>query len=266
MIPLVAITEWTNTVPWIDMKQVEQDLIISRALVAIYSDEFLSSRLAFRGGTALHKLYLSPQPRYSEDIDMVQINSEPAGAIIDRLREVLSFLGRPVIKQKRNNNTLVFKIDSTEIPITSLRLKVEINCREHFNVLGLETIDFSVTNQWFTGSCRIITYKLDELIGTKVRALYERRKGRDLFDLYKALQNENLNVDNVMECFKEYMAREGKNPTHALYVSNMEEKMANDEFLGDIASLLRPDEKYNPNTAYEIVKAQIIDKLIVPEE
>lgn len=266
MIPLVAITEWTNTVPWIDMKQVEQDLIISRALVAIYSDEFLSSRLAFRGGTALHKLYLSPQPRYSEDIDMVQINSEPAGAIIDRLREVLSFLGRPVIKQKRNNNTLVFKIDSTEIPVTPLRLKVEINCREHFNVLGLETIDFSVTNQWFTGSCKIITYKLDELIGTKVRALYERRKGRDLFDLYKALQNENLNVDNVMECFIEYMAREGKKPTHALYVSNMEEKMANDEFLGDTAGLLRPDEAYNPNAAYEIVKTQIIDKLIVPEE
>lgn len=266
MIPLVAITEWTNTVPWIDMKQVEQDLIISRALVAIYSDEFLSSRLAFRGGTALHKLYLSPQPRYSEDIDMVQINSEPAGAIIDRLREVLSFLGRPVIKQKRNNNTLVFKIDSTEIPVTPLRLKVEINCREHFNVLGLETIDFSVTNQWFTGSCKIITYKLDELIGTKVRALYERRKGRDLFDLYKALQNKNLNVDNVMECFIEYMARENKKPTHALYMTNMEEKMANDEFLGDTVSLLRPDEEYKPNAAYEIVKAQIIDKLIVSEE
>lgn len=55
-------------------------------------------------------------------------------------------------------------------------------------------------------------------------------------------------------------------PTHSLYVSNMEEKMANDEFTGDTASLLRPDEKYNPNEAYEIVKAQIIDKLIVPEE
>ena len=53
--------------PWNDNAQIEQDLIISRALVAIFSDEFLSSQLAFRGGTALHKLYLSPQPRYSED-------------------------------------------------------------------------------------------------------------------------------------------------------------------------------------------------------
>lgn len=266
MIPLAAITEWTNTVPWIDMKQVEQDLIICRALVAIYSDDFLSSRLAFRGGTALHKLYLSPQPRYSEDIDMVQIVSEPIKPTIDKLREVLSFLGVPTVKQKRNNNTLVFKIDSTDIPVTTLRLKVEINCREHFTILGFEKVDFSVTNLWFTGKCQIITYKLDELIGTKVRALYERRKGRDLFDLYKALQNKNLNTENVLNCFKEYMAREGKKPTHSLYVSNMEEKMANNEFTGDTASLLRPDEKYNPNEAYEIVKAQIIDKLIVPEK
>ena len=45
---------------------VEQDLVICRALVSIFSDEFLRANLAFRGGTALHKLYLSPQPRYSE--------------------------------------------------------------------------------------------------------------------------------------------------------------------------------------------------------
>lgn len=264
MIPLSAITEWTNSVPWIDMKQVEQDLIICRALVAIYNDEFLSSRLAFRGGTALHKLYMSPQPRYSEDIDMVQIVSEPIKPTIDRLREVLSFLGILTVKQKRNNNTLVFKIDSTDIPVTVLRLKVEINCREHFSVLGFEKVDFDVSNSWFTGSCQITTYKLEELVGTKVRALYERRKGRDLFDLYKALQNKNLNIENVIACFKEYMAREGKKPTHSLYVSNMEEKMSNDEFLGDTTFLLRPDENYDPEEAYRIVKSQLIDKLLLP--
>jgi predicted nucleotidyltransferase component of viral defense system len=65
MIPKEHIIEWKETVPWTDAQMVEQDLIICRALVAIYNDNFLSSHLAFRGGTALHKLYLSPQPRYS---------------------------------------------------------------------------------------------------------------------------------------------------------------------------------------------------------
>lgn len=97
-------------------------------MIAIYEDEFLSSNLAFRGGTALHKLYLSQQPRYSEDIDLVQIKAGNVGEILDKLREVLTFLGRPVIKQKRNNNTMLFKVESTFPPIVPIKLKVEINC------------------------------------------------------------------------------------------------------------------------------------------
>ena len=97
------------------MHQVEQDLIISRALTAIYSDNYLAPRLAFRGGTALHRIYLSPPARYSEDIDLVQVNEEPIGAVLDSLRNVLGFLGKPTILQKKYNNTLVFKTVSTGI-------------------------------------------------------------------------------------------------------------------------------------------------------
>jgi predicted nucleotidyltransferase component of viral defense system len=42
---------------------------------------------------------------------------------------------------------------------------------------------FKVKNQWFNGSCKIATYQLYELVGTKLRALYQRKKGHDLFDL-----------------------------------------------------------------------------------
>lgn len=214
MIPEIAITQWRNIVPWTDAKQVEQDLIICRALIAIFSDDYLAGRLAFRGGTALHKLYLSPQPRYSEDIDLVQIKAEPIKPTIDRLREVLSFLGEPKVKQKKNNNTLIFRTESSIPPVLPIKLKVEINCREHFNMLGLEEVDFEMNNLWFSGSCKIKTYKLDELVGTKVRALYERRKGRDLYDLYKALQNPELNTNNVICCFKGYMEKEEKKPSY----------------------------------------------------
>lgn len=102
MINRTAITQWNKIVPWNDNAQVEQDLIISRALVAIFSDKFLASQLAFRGGTALHKLYLSPQPRYSEDIDLVQITPGPIKPIMFKLGEVLSFLPDRVTKQKRS--------------------------------------------------------------------------------------------------------------------------------------------------------------------
>jgi predicted nucleotidyltransferase component of viral defense system len=264
MIPKSAIIEWHKTVPWQSNEQVEQDLIICRALVAIYQDEFLSKRLAFRGGTALHKLYLSPQPRYSEDIDLVQVNPEPIKPTIDRLREVLSFLGEPSVKQKRNNNTIIYKVESSIPPVSTIKLKIEINCREHFHVHDFETVHFKVESQWFSGECDILTYPLNELVGTKVRALYERRKGRDLFDLHRALQDERLDTDDVMDCFLQYMDNEGKKPSHALYTSNMDDKLANAEFLGDTNNLLRPGTEYDPVKSYRIVKEKLIDKLPQP--
>ena len=92
MIDRKYLLEWAHSFPWSHDEFVEQDLLISRCIVAIYSDPFLASRLAWRGGTALYKLYVKPQPRYSEDIDLVLINPEPMGPILDRLREVLSFI------------------------------------------------------------------------------------------------------------------------------------------------------------------------------
>lgn len=124
MINRTAITQWNKIVPWNDNAQVEQDLIISRALVAIFSDKFLASQLAFRGGTALHKLYLSPQPRYSEDIDLVQITPGPIKPIMFKLGEVLSFLPDRVTKQKRYNNTMLFRMESEIPPTIPLRLKM----------------------------------------------------------------------------------------------------------------------------------------------
>ncbi len=77
MIPKPHIAKWQQYAPWKEFAQIEQDLIISRALVEIFSDDFLRENLAFRGGTALHKLYLNPSARYSEDIDLVQIKPGP---------------------------------------------------------------------------------------------------------------------------------------------------------------------------------------------
>jgi predicted nucleotidyltransferase component of viral defense system len=230
-------------------------LVICRALVAIFSNQYLASHLAFRGGTALHKLYLHPQPRYSEDIDLVQINAEPIKETLERIREALSFLGEPKVKQKAHNNTLVFRFDSEIPPIIPVRLKVEINCREHFNVLGLTHCDFGMNNQWFSGNCKITTYHLEELLGTKLRALYQRRKGRDLFDLYKALSTQKPGIEKIIKCYYEYMNFSVEQPpSEKEYLQNMELKIQDEEFLGDTRMLLRPDEFYDPVEAWRMVK------------
>jgi predicted nucleotidyltransferase component of viral defense system len=262
MIPRAFITEWSSKVPWQTNEQVEQDLIICRSLVEIYNDPFLSTRLAFRGGTALHKIFLSPQPRYSEDIDLVQIVSEPIKETIVHLRERLAFLGKASVAQKQFNNTLVYRFESEFPPVQKLKLKIETNCREHFSVLGHIESPFSVASEYFSGDTKIITFTINELLGTKLRALYQRSKGRDLFDLHKALISASVSPDAIVHCYKEYMKFSvGHTPTKKEYQENLALKIKDPEFLGDTTGLLRPDGKYDPTAAYDLVAKVLIERM-----
>ncbi len=263
MVTRAAIQQWREHAPWTDVSNIEQDLILSRALVAIFSDELLASSLAFRGGTALHKLHMAPPVRYSEDIDLVQITPGPIKPILFRLGEVLGFIPDRVTKQKRYNNTMLCRMQSEGTPPIPLRLKVEINCVEHFTEMGLVKHPFSVRNQWFSGECDITTYNLAELLGTKMRALYQRKKGRDMLDLYLALTLTDVEAADIIRCYRRYMAFAVEQPpTHRQFVLNMEQKMQDEDFLNDSKLLLRPDVTYDPHEAYEVVGTRLIDLLL----
>lgn len=122
MIPAAYIREWRNMVPWHETDMIEQDLVICRALIEIFNDSYLAENMAFRGGTAIHKLFLN--------------------------------------------------------------------------------------------------------------------------------------------CYREYMKFVvAQPPTQKQFLHNMEDKMADDDFLGDIKSLLRPDEKYDPNKAWELVKTELVERI-----
>ena len=172
MIPYDYITEWRDRAPWVQDVQVEQDLIIARAIVEVFGHPDLRNSLAFRGGTALYKLHLPPV-RYSEDIDLVQVDPAPIGPTLDAVRSVLdSWLGEPTRKRSTGTVTLAYRVPSEDTPPLTIRLKIEINTREHFTAFGLLHREYAVESRWFTGAATVATYHLDELLGTKLRALY----------------------------------------------------------------------------------------------
>lgn len=93
MIPAAYIQEWSSKAPWPDSRQVEQDLVISRVLCDLFNSPLLAGKVAFRGGTAINKLLFRQSLRYSEDIDLVQMQPEPIGSTIDAVRDALAWLG-----------------------------------------------------------------------------------------------------------------------------------------------------------------------------
>ena len=265
MIPRAHITDWRATAPWSSDAQVEQDLVVCRALVDLYSDELLARVVAFRGGTAIHKLHFHPPGRYSEDIDLVQVDAGPIGPMLKAMRTRLDpWLGQPRWKQGTGRVTFVYRVESETKPITPLKLKVEINTREHFCVLGLRRSPFQVDSPWHTGSADVLTYEPEELLGTKLRALYQRKKGRDLFDLSEALVRlPGLDVERLIACFTRYLENDGLRVTRAEFERNLAEKMEDKAFLNDVPPLLALGVSFDPAAARERVQDAIISRLPV---
>jgi predicted nucleotidyltransferase component of viral defense system len=236
LIPIAYLREWSAHAPWPDLRQVEQDLIICRALSDLFSSEALQGKIAFRGGTAIHKLLFKKPLRYSEDIDLVQTQAEPIGTTVEGIRTALSWLGKLNWAKAAHSMHLEFRFTPEEGGGT-LKLKVEINTREHENLHGLKTYPFEVGSSWHQASAEIVSFEPEEIFGTKLRALLQRHKNRDLFDLNQGLLKLGLDRDRVIACFQHYLTLEG----HSISRANAEERMLkklNQSLTEDIAPLL----------------------------
>lgn len=260
MIPNIFIQNWSNHVKWQTPAQIEQDLIISRALVDLYNDPHIKDALVFRGGTALNKLFINPPSRYSEDIDFVQKNADPIGQTINAIREVLKpWLGDPKWKITQRSAKLIYKYES--INKSASKLKIEINTTEHFQVLPLKRVPFSMDSDWFKGTADIITYEMDELMATKLRALYQRRKGRDLFDIWYVATNELINLNRVFDIFAKYCAYNDVQISREEFIKNLEQKKDNRDFHVDMSLLLPSKLHWNFEEAYQFVVDNVISRL-----
>jgi len=262
MIPQAAITHWRNVAPWPQDVQVEQDLILCRALVEIFSDPMLAKALLLRGGTALHKLFTKSPHRYSEDIDLVQVTAGPIGPVMSAIRSRLDpILGIPRRENNPNNVTLRYRMESEIAPVVPFRLKIEINTREHFTVLGAVNRPFSIQSPWYEGRAEVGTYELDELLATKLRALYQRRKGRDLFDLWLGLDSMGADPQRIATTFRKYMAVEGNKVTRRMFEMNLEAKMATRHFGDDLRPLLAAGVRYDAKEAASVVMEKLLSNL-----
>lgn len=245
MIPALNIIAWSRTTPWAESRQVEQDLIIARALVELFSDPFLRAELRFRGGTALNKLHFPKPLRYSEDIDLVRTTAGPIGPVLDRIRDILvPWLGKARFDQSDVAPKLRFRVESEDKSSGAMiRLKVEINTREREAYDPPAVIPFKVDNPWFSGTADIPTFSNEELLATKLRALLQRNKGRDLVDLAHALAIfAELDAQRLVDLFGRYLALDNQMISRAEAEQRMFEKLERPDFLADVRPLLTADE------------------------
>ena len=263
-------------VPWPTEIQVEQDLLLCHCMHAIFSDKFLSEHVAMRGGTVLHKVHLAPAARYSEDIDLVLITDRPENHISNALRRVLEpVLGEPrasIVEWGRlavRNVVKPSKILRTTYsvpPVTQSRhpiqIVVETNVEERRSHLLPTKHRFVFTYGREEYACAVQSFDIHEMLGTKMRALFQRVRGRDLFDLYYAItQDPAIEPVKIIESFLYYMKAEGTRASKDEFIELLHRRAENPGFRSDMQALLRTGVAYDVDAAARLVTHRILQLL-----
>jgi predicted nucleotidyltransferase component of viral defense system len=279
MIPITRqdILAHQTVVPWSAQSQIEQDLLLCRAMVALFNDKFLSAQVAMRGGTLLHKVHLAPPCRYSEDIDLVVVGTRPEGHIRRAIRRVLTdVLGAPkasvwgtitlalrnTVKPSRVLR-MTYSLPSIMEPGRMLDIVVEANVTERTPYLSVVAIPFQFPFREQPVQTQIKGYDIHELLGTKMRAMFQRKRGRDLFDLYWALTKSTspLEPAGVIESFQHYMRQEGTKAGRAECVGILDAHLRDRGFCSDMEPLLRTGISYDPQSAGTYIKTNLLSLL-----
>lgn len=261
-------------VPWPRQRQVEQDLLLCRVMAALFNDKFLHSQIAMRGGTLLHKVCLAPAARYSEDIDLVVFGDRPEDHVAKAVRRVLKpELGMPsgsiwdTIRLAIRNTVkpsrvlrITYSVPSVSEPGATLDIVVETNMTERSPHRAIVKIPFAFPFRESTVAAQLNGYDLHEMLGTKLRALFQRKRGRDLFDLYWALMKATPAVqpEAVIESFQHYLRQEGAVAGRAEFFGILDAHLADRGFCTDMNPLLRTGLNYDPREAGKVVKEHLL--------
>lgn len=254
MLPDNIITAWAADHPWPTRTQVEQDLLLSQAICEISNHPYLGDELAFRGGTALHKLHTARPYRYSEDLDYVRSTAGGISDLTRALTDVGQILGYTIKTKVGEQPKVYWRTNAADG--SPIRIKIEVNTYERSPAFDHTCIPYQVNSAWWSGAANVKTFQLPELVATKIRALYQRSKGRDVFDLWIALTELNTDPDMIVTAFGPYQPA-GWTP--ALAERNLRDKLSKDSFTSDLAPLVQHvPEGFSITSACELILTELI--------
>jgi len=283
MIQNAHLTAWQSHAPWPKRSQLEQDLRLARGVAAIFSDPVLVEHLAMRGGTVLHKAHLAPAARYSEDIDLVLVKPMATDVLDQHLRRVLKpILGNPTDSliadawlALRNvmRPSKILRTAYKFVPLGLLReetIKVEVNLNEQASLYPLVDVELGLlNNEGELTTATVRSYDINEMLGTKTRALMQRQQGRDLFDLCHAWQQSQqggtkyiVDGSRAMIAFEWYLEQEGTHIGVAEANAALDERLRNRRFCDDMNTLLRPGlPKFEVEAGANLVRTAFLSHL-----
>lgn len=202
-------------------------------------------------------MHLAVPRRYSEDLDYVRASAGGIQPLTQAVTKVGESLGFEVRTQMSAQPKVYLRTTATSGE--ALRIKIEVNTHERTPALPLVRMTHDVRSSWFSGSANVQTFVPAELLATKIRALYQRKKGRDLFDLWLALTELKLGGDAIAAAFGPYCP---PGLTARVAIQNLQRKLQDADFRDDLIPLVAAwPADYDIDSAAELIIAEILGRL-----
>ena len=241
---------WADEQELSDLLFAESDYRLVTILEAIYRDNFLAERLLMKGGTAINKLYLGETSRLSVDLDFNYIG--PKEQVLKERKTIREGLRTLLEEQDKSYAThwqpaygqTTIKARFKPLAGQTQSLKIEISHIERFPILPSVQKQVKTPN----GLANAVTYTLEELTSTKLRALMERFKGRDIYDLYYISPlKPNPTITRKMFLSYFYKSRKIYNPN--IHYQGLAKRYENKSYVDDVSTFIKPTVKFNLGTA-----------------
>jgi predicted nucleotidyltransferase component of viral defense system len=187
------LVQWYAADAGVDLDIAEREIVLTYVL-RVLSDGNLLGRLAFKGGTAIRKLYLGGTGRFSLDLDFTAVGD----VVPDTL--VLDLVG---LLHQRSYYGIRFTIPSPDYYATADSCGAEVTYRHDWVAAGRFGVQISFRAppllpvrptplrreryfDWMdVEPPDVPALDLHEVIGEKIRAAAQRSRVRDLYDLYQ---------------------------------------------------------------------------------
>ncbi len=248
---------WADEQGLPDLLFAELDYRLVKTLEALYSNDFLSERLCMKGGTAINKLYLGETSRLSVDLDFNHLGSKEE--VLKEKRAVRELIVE-VLKKQDNSYDVHYerpygltriKVRYKTVGGPIQNFKIEISHVERFPILPPLKKEIKTPD----GLANVLTYTLEELTSTKLRALLERFKGRDIYDLYFISQlKPDTTVVRKMFLYYFYRSRKVFNPK--VHYKAIIKRYESGNYVDDVTDFVKPTVTFNLREAAKDVIAQ----------
>ena len=150
---------------------------------------------------------------------------------------------------------VILDAEPTTLP-GRIRIKIETNIAETEFFEEPIAVDHTVDSRWWQGEAKVPTFVLPEMMATKFRALFQRSKGRDIFDLWLVLTTQKPDPDTIVAGLRHYMRDTVF--TYPNLAGNLRDKLEDPDFRSDIDPLAvaLPD-GYAVETAADLVMEEL---------